>query len=180
MRNILISFVLTICISTIAMATTAYQKPSEAQLEKQLTPMQYYVTQEGGTEKAFNNEYWNNEQPGIYVDVVSGQPLFSSTDKFNSGTGWPSFTQPISSDNVMLKTDHSWFITRTEVLSSMAGSHLGHVFDDGPAPTGKRYCINSAALKFIPEAEMKKDGYGQYLYLFNTTPTSTKAADSKN
>ncbi|MFN7096801.1 MAG: peptide-methionine (R)-S-oxide reductase MsrB [Gammaproteobacteria bacterium] len=180
MRNILISFILIICISTMAMATTAYQKPSEAQLEKQLTPMQYYVTQEGGTEKAFNNEYWNNEQPGIYVDVVSGQPLFSSTDKFNSGTGWPSFTQPISSDNVMLKTDHSWFITRTEVLSSMAGSHLGHVFDDGPAPTGKRYCINSAALKFIPEAEMKKDGYGQYLYLFNTTPTSTKAADSKN
>jgi methionine-R-sulfoxide reductase len=173
MNKLLISIVLILGLSTSAIAATVYQKPSEAELQKQLTPMQYYVTQEGGTEKAFKNEYWNNEKPGIYVDVVSGQPLFSSTDKFDSGTGWPSFTKPISSDNVVLKTDHSWFITRTEVLSTMAGSHLGHVFDDGPAPTHQRYCINSAALKFIPQANMKKAGYGQYLYLFESTPAKT-------
>jgi peptide methionine sulfoxide reductase msrA/msrB len=134
--------------------------------KKKLTPLQYNVTQECGTEQAFNNEYWNNKKEGIYVDIVSGEPLFSSLDKFDSGTGWPSFTKLLKSDNVVTKEDRSLRMKRTEVKSAQAGSHLGHVFNDGPTPTKLRYCINSAALRFIPKERLEEEGYGEYLYLF--------------
>ncbi|WP_153307643.1 peptide-methionine (R)-S-oxide reductase MsrB [Desulfospira joergensenii] len=139
---------------------------SDRELKQRLTPLQYHVTREDGTEPAFNNEFWDNKNPGIYLDIVSGQPLFSSTDKFNSGTGWPSFTRPIEEEAVTLKQDRSLLMTRTEVRSSRAGSHLGHVFDDGPPPTGKRYCINSAALAFVPLEELEANGLEKYKNLF--------------
>ncbi|MBC7197519.1 MAG: peptide-methionine (R)-S-oxide reductase MsrB, partial [Deferribacterales bacterium] len=142
-------------------------KDNDKDLKQKLTPLQYKVTQENSTEPPFNNEYWNNKKAGIYVDVVSGEPLFSSTDKFDSGTGWPSFTKPITDDAVYTKEDISFFMVRNEVKSSSSGAHLGHVFSDGPKPTGLRYCINSAALKFIPLEEMEKEGYKDYLYLFD-------------
>jgi peptide methionine sulfoxide reductase msrA/msrB len=143
-----------------------FKKPDPAELKSKLSPEQFAVTQQGGTEPPFHNAYWDNHKPGIYVDVVSGQPLFSSLDKFDSGTGWPSFTQPLKTGEVVEKKDSTLGMDRTEVRSSLADSHLGHVFADGPAPTGMRYCINSAALKFIPVEDMDQAGYGQYLAPF--------------
>jgi peptide methionine sulfoxide reductase msrA/msrB len=143
-----------------------YEKPSQSELKKRLTPIQYTVTQDCGTEPPFHNAYWNNHREGIYVDVVTGEPLFSSKDKFESGTGWPSFTKPLSPGNVTTRSDKSGGMERTEVLSSAGKSHLGHLFDDGPAPTGLRYCMNSASLRFIPREDLVKEGYGQYEALF--------------
>jgi peptide methionine sulfoxide reductase msrA/msrB len=144
----------------------AFKKPGDEVLRKKLSAIQYDVTQKEGTEPPYKNDYWDNKKPGIYVDVVSGEPLFSSLDKYDSKTGWPSFTKPLEPDNIVIREDRRLFTTRTEVRSRLGDSHLGHVFDDGPPPTGLRYCMNSAALRFVPQEGLEKEGYGQYLRLF--------------
>ena len=152
-----------------------FVKPADAELRQRLTRLQYSVTQNAATETPFHNEYWDNHEAGIYVDIVSGEPLFSSLDKYESGTGWPSFTRPLDPANIKTKTDRLLGFSRTEVRSAAADSHLGHVFDDGPRPTGLRYCMNSAAMRFIPVSRLEAEGYGQYLALFNAK-TSAKAS----
>ena len=169
-----------------AESSPSFQKPTAEQLKAQLSPQAYKVTQHDGTEQAFNNAYWDHKAAGIYVDVVSGEPLFSSTDKFDSGTGWPSFTKPIDKQTFTLREDKSLASSRVEVRSKLADSHLGHLFDDGPAPTGQRYCMNSAAMRFVPVEQMAAQGYGHYLYLFassspnvsnsNTPPSHSPSA----
>jgi peptide methionine sulfoxide reductase msrA/msrB len=144
-----------------------YKKMSTEELKKKLSPLQYKVTQEEGTEMPFKNEYWDNHREGIYVDVVSGEPLFSSKDKFESGTGWPSFTKPLVKENLVEKVDRTMLTERTEVRSKNANSHLGHLFDDGPKPTGMRYCMNSASMRFIPKEKLEAEGYGEFLKEFS-------------
>ena len=158
---------------------------SDNNIKKRLTPIQYQVTQQCGTEPPFQNEFWNNKKAGIYVDVVSGEPLFSSEDKFDSGTGWPSFTKPLNEDNIVEDVDNSHNMRRVEVRSKVAKSHLGHMFDDGPKPTGMRYCINSASLRFMPRDDLKKEGYGEYLSLFDKdeskkTPFKSSSKEGSN
>jgi peptide methionine sulfoxide reductase msrA/msrB len=153
--------------------------PTDAELRNQLTKDQYNVTRGCGTETPFHNAYWDNHRPGIYVDIITGEPLFSSLDKFDSGTGWPSFTKPISADKVTEKKDSSYGMERIEVRSKTSESHLGHVFDDGPAPTGQRFCVNSAALRFVPADKLKEEGYGQYLSLFQSQQAQQQGGEAK-
>jgi methionine-R-sulfoxide reductase len=145
---------------------TKYHRPSDAELKRTLSPLQYKVTQHEATESPFHNEYWDNHEAGIYVDVVSGEPLFSSLDKYDSGTGWPSFTRPLDASNIVTRKDFKLLLPRTEVRSKHADSHLGHLFDDGPRPTGLRYCMNSASMRFIPASKLEAEGYGEYAKLF--------------
>ncbi len=172
----LIVMTLMVMLSSVGQSkTNDYKKPSDAELKKKLTPMQYQCTQQAATEKPFDNLYWNNKRDGIYVDIVSGEPLFSSTDKYDSGTGWPSFTKAIDDNAVTMHSDRELIVERTELRSKGANSHLGHLFDDGPKDKGgKRFCINSAALNFIPVEELEAKGYGRFLPLFHKKEKSKK------
>ena len=166
MKTLFSTLVAILILAATAQAAEKFTKPSDAELKKKLTPLQYQVTQHEGTEAPFKNEYWDNHEAGIYVDVVSGEVLFSSTDKYDSHTGWPSFTKPLERANIVTRTDYKLGAPRTEVRSKLADSHLGHVFGDGPAPAGTRYCMNSAAMRFIPAGKLEADGYGKYASLF--------------
>ncbi len=165
--GILISLLLSLASCTPAQSLDEKSSTNKAELKKKLTAIQYKVTQEDGTEPPFKNEYWDHKEEGIYVDIVSGEPLFSSKDKYDSGTGWPSFSKPIAKNNIVEKIDRSWLQERTEVRSKIGNSHLGHVFPDGPEPTKLRYCINSAALRFIPKANLEKEGFTEFLKEFS-------------
>ncbi len=158
---------------------STYRKPSDEELHRRLSPEQYRVTQQEGTEPAFRNAYWDEHRAGIYVDVVSGEPLFSSLDKFDSGTGWPSFTRPLDPASISTRSDRSLLFTRTEVRSRQAGSHLGHVFDDGPPPTGLRYCMNSAALRFVPVERLAEEGYARFLPMFESVDATSPSSDGR-
>jgi methionine-R-sulfoxide reductase len=169
MTRRLIAILFALFTANIALAQNgagSYKKPSDSEIKKKLTKLQYEVTQNSHTETPFRNEYWNNHEAGIYVDIVSGEPLFSSLDKYDSGTGWPSFTKPLVPGNIVTLTDKSYGMERVEVRSAVADSHLGHLFDDGPKPTGMRYCMNSASMRFIPVGRLAAEGYGQYAKLF--------------
>lgn len=177
-RSIVLGFVFAASISQgadMSFDPKSFKKPDEAVLKTKLDPLQYKVTQHEGTERPFDNKYWDNKEVGLYVDVVSGEPLFTSMDKYDSGTGWPSFTKPVKSENVVTKTDNKLFMTRTEARSKHGDSHLGHVFDDGPKEAGGlRYCMNSASMRFIPVADLKKEGYEEYIPLFANAKKASK------